>query len=53
MPTILLDAFWIATCGAAGLFTAPLELFVYLLSLLLSWTGTRRSKGETHLPPGH
>ena len=32
---LILDAFWMATCGAAGALTAPLKLAGYLLSLLL------------------
>ena len=42
---LVTDAFWMTTCLAADVFTAPVELFVYLLSLLLSWTETRRSFG--------
>jgi hypothetical protein len=32
---LILDAFWYATRWAARALSAPLELFVYLLSLLL------------------
>jgi hypothetical protein len=42
---LILDAFWMATCLAADVFAAPVELFAYLLSLLLSWTEARRSLG--------
>ena len=43
---LIIDAFWMTTCLTAWVFTAPLELFVYLQSLLLSWTETRRSLGR-------
>ena len=49
---LILDSFWMATCWAAGVLTAPLELFVYLLSLLVWWTGTRRSKGTRRIGRG-
>ena len=42
---LIVDAFWMATCLAAAVFTAPLELHVFFLSLL-SWTETHRSKGK-------
>jgi hypothetical protein len=41
---LILDAFWMATCWAARMFTVPLKRFVYLLSLLLWWTGARQRK---------
>jgi hypothetical protein len=32
---LIIDAFWMTTCLTARVFTAPLKLFIYLLSLLL------------------
>jgi hypothetical protein len=42
---LIIDAFWMANCWTARVLTAPLEFFVYPLSLLL----TRRSKGKRRI----
>jgi hypothetical protein len=49
---LIVDAFWTATCLAAVVFTAPLELDVYFLSLLLLWTETRQSKRTIRIGRG-
>jgi hypothetical protein len=38
------DIFWAANCLVAAVFTAPLEVYVSFLSLLLSWTETHQDK---------
>ena len=47
---LILDTFWMVNVWAARVFAAPLELFVYFLSLLLWRTGTAPEQGlETFL----
>jgi len=40
---LIIDAFWMANCWAARVLAAPLGIFVYLLSLLLS-RGSKRTR---------
>jgi len=44
---LILDTFWTATCWTAAMFAAPLLFFIYLLSLVLWWTGTGQSNGTS------
>jgi hypothetical protein len=41
---LIVDAFWVATSLAARVLAAPLEVYIYFLSLLLC-TETHRSNG--------
>jgi hypothetical protein len=50
---LIVNAFWMATCLAARVYAAPLELYVYLLSLLIWWTETRRNLGTRRVVVGH
>jgi len=50
---LFLGTFWVTTSLAAKVLAAPLELYVYLLSLLLSWTETRRSLRTRRFVSGH
>jgi len=45
---LIIDAFWLANCWTARVLVAPLESFVYLLTLLL----TRRSKRTRRIGSG-
>jgi hypothetical protein len=49
---LILGTFWTVTYWAAGMFAAPLGFFVYLLTLVLRWTGTRRSNGTRRFGRG-
>lgn len=49
----ILEAFWVVTCWAAAMFTAPMKLFVYLQSLLLWWSETHWSKETRSVGRGH
>jgi hypothetical protein len=37
------DIFWAANCLVAAVFTAPVEVYVSFLSLLLSWVALQRN----------
>jgi hypothetical protein len=49
---LILDAFWMATCWAARLLTAPTAFLVYLMTLLMLWTGSRRNEESRHIGRG-
>jgi hypothetical protein len=50
---LIIDTFWVTTSLAASVLAAPLELYVYLLSLLMWWTDARRSLGTRRVVGGH